>query len=240
MEHTGTEILDNGTKVFTGPGATFGTDALLLARFAQPKKNEKALDMCAGCGIVALVWHDAGHRGPCVSLEIDPGTSALCAAAVAENGKEAEHISAKCADLRGFCADGPSRGQFDFAACNPPYFGIGSGPASPNDRRATARHDAECTLADMTACASRALHDGGRFLLVHRPERMAEIFCQLRADRLEPKRVALVKNREDGAPWLFLVEAQKNRKPGLKWEPDILIRSGAALYGPREKDFPNP
>lgn len=40
----GVEILDNGTRVLTAPGATFGTDALLLARFAQPRRNERALD----------------------------------------------------------------------------------------------------------------------------------------------------------------------------------------------------
>lgn len=38
----GVEILDNGTRVLTAPGATFGTDALLLARFAQPRRNERA------------------------------------------------------------------------------------------------------------------------------------------------------------------------------------------------------
>ena len=50
----GMERLDNGTKVFTGPGAAFGTDALLLARFAMPRRKEAALDLCSGCGIVAL------------------------------------------------------------------------------------------------------------------------------------------------------------------------------------------
>ena len=53
----------------------------------------------------------------------------------------------------------------------------------------------------------------------------------LRANRLEPKRLAFVKNRPDAAPWLFLVEAQKNRKTGLRVEPDVLISAGAALYG---------
>ena len=52
-----------------------------------------------------------------------------------------------------------------------------------------------------------------------------------RANRLEPKRLAFVKNKADGAPWLFLVEAQKNRKTGLRVEPDVLISAGAALYG---------
>ena len=56
------------------------------------------------------------------------------------------------------------------------------------------------------------LKDGGRFALCHRPERLAEVLAVLRANRLEPKRLAFVKNKADGAPWLFLVEAQKNRK----------------------------
>ena len=43
----GLELLDNGTKVFTGPGAAFGTDALLLARFAMPRRKETALDLCS-------------------------------------------------------------------------------------------------------------------------------------------------------------------------------------------------
>ena len=201
----GVEILDNGTRVLTAPGAMFGTDALLLGRFAQPRRDERALDLCSGCGIVALLWHDAGHRGPCTALEFDPAASALCGQAAAENG--AEHITPVCADLRQFCTAGPEQGQYDFAACNPPYFAAGP---------------------------RRALRDGGRFLLCQRPEQLAEVLSTLRAARLEPKRLAFVKNRPDAAPWLFLVEAQKGRKTGLRVEPDVLITSGAAMYGPRE------
>lgn len=98
----GVEILDNGTRVLTAPGATFGTDALLLARFAQPRRNERALDLCSGCGIVSLVWHDAGHRGPCTALEIDPAASALCTAALAEN-TDAAH-AAPCGTAGGSCS----------------------------------------------------------------------------------------------------------------------------------------
>ena len=119
------EILDHGTRVLTGPGAGFGSDALLLARFARPRVGEAALDLCSGCGIVALCWHDEGHRGPCAAVELDAAASALCAQAVAENGPAAAHITPVCADLRAFCQAGPERGRFDFAACNPPYFQIG-------------------------------------------------------------------------------------------------------------------
>ena len=66
------------------------------------------------------------------------------------------------------------------------------------------------------------------------PAQLAEVLSTLRAARLEPKRLAFVKNRPDAAPWLFLVEAQKGRKTGLRVEPDVLITSGTAMYGPRE------
>ena len=59
----------------------------------------------------------------------------------------------------------------------------------------------------------------------------AEVLAVLRAHRLEPKRLAFVKNQPDTVPWLFLVEAQKNRKTGLRIEPDVLLSTGAALYG---------
>lgn len=224
------EHLDHGTQVHTAPGAAFGTDALLLARFAQPRPGDRALDLCSGCGIVALAWHDAGHRGVCTAVELDPHASALCAAAVAQNGPAAAHIQPLCADLRGFCREGPQQGGYDFAACNPPYFT--GGRASPDARRAAARHDGFCTVADVAACAARALHDGGKLVLCHRPDQMAAVFAALCAARLEPKRAVMVKNDPAGTPWLFLVEAQKNRRPGLRWEPDLLtaggVRFGAA------------
>lgn len=82
-------------------------------------------------------------------------------------------------------------------------------------------------------CASvRSAFKGRRALCAVPPaERLAEVLAVLRANRLEPKRLAFVKNKADGAPWLFLVEAQKNRKTGLRVEPDVLISAGAALYG---------
>lgn len=222
-----TERLDRGTLVYTAPGATFGSDALLLARFARPKPRERAVDLCSGCGIVALVWHDEGHRGPCTAVELDPEASALCAAAVTENG--ADHITPLCADLRDFCRAGPDQGWYDFAACNPPYFA--AGPRSPDPVRAAARHTDSCTLTDAVNAAARALREGGRFILCHRPDQMAEVFCTLRAARLEPKRLAFARQRPGSIPWLFVVEAQKGRRPGLRLEPDLVAESGAARYG---------
>lgn len=215
-----TEILDNGTRVLTAPGAQFGSDALLLARFCTPRPQETAADLGSGCGIVALCWHDAGHRGRCTAVEVDPAASALCAKAVRENGPAAAHIEPRCADLRGFCTAGPARGQYDLVACNPPYFTAGQ--KSPDPRRAAARHEGGCTLEDVAAAAARALRYGGRFALCHRPDQLARVFAVLAAAGLEPKRLAFAKNAPGGRPWLFLLEARRGGKPGLMVEEDRL------------------
>lgn len=227
MEHS-TEILYNNTRVYCSDVHRFGSDALLLARFCEPKRAQRAADLCSGCGIVSLEWHDRGHRGPCAAVELQPEASALLAAAVQDQSPALEHITPCCADLRQFRA---GEGSYDVCACNPPYFT--AGPQSATSARATARHETDCTLEDVCACAFRLLKDGGRLALCHRPERLAEVLAVLRAQRLEPKRLAFVKNRPEAAPWLFLVEAQKNRKTGLRIEPDLLLSTGAALYGAR-------
>ena len=225
MEHS-TEILYNKTEVYCSSVHRFGSDALLLARFCPPKRGQKAADLCSGCGIVSLEWHDSGHRGPCTALELQPEASALLAEAVAAQGPELAHITPVRADLRAYRE---GEGSFDLCACNPPYFTAGFQSSDP--ARATARHETDCTLEDVCRCAFRLLKDGGRLALCHRPERLAEVLAALRAHRLEPKRLAFVKNQPDAAPWLFLVEAQKNRKTGLRIEPDVLLSTGAALYG---------
>ena len=165
-----------------------------------------------------------GIAAPCAAVELQPEASALLQQAVAEQG--IGHITPHLADLRSFRE---GEGQFDVCACNPPYFA--AGPQSAKAGRATARHETDCTLEDVCACGFRLLKDGGRLALCHRPERLAEVLAVLRAHRLEPKRLAFVKNRPDAAPWLFLVEAQKNRRTGLRIEPDVLITAGAAMYG---------
>ena len=179
------------------------------------------------CAPAAASWRWNGTTGgtaaPAPRWSCSP-RQRVCWRSVEE--QQLTHITPVCADLRTWRQD---EGQFDVCACNPPYFT--EGPQSQNAAHALARHENTCALEDVCACGFRLLKDGGRLALCHRPERLAEVLAVLRAHRLEPKRLAFVKNAPENAPWLFLVEAQKNRRTGLRVEPDVLIRAGAALYG---------
>ena len=125
MEHS-TEILYNKTEVFCSAAHRFGSDALLLARFTEPKRSQKAVDLCSGCGIVSLEWHDRGHRGECAAVELQPEASSLLREALAAQG--INHITPVCADLRTYRA---GEGSFDVCACNPPYFTAGFQSSDP-------------------------------------------------------------------------------------------------------------
>ena len=223
----GMELLDNGTKVFTGPGAAFGTDALLLARFAMPRRKETALDLCSGCGIVALAWHDAGTVAYAQRWSWMPMLRS-CAAVLCRKRRVQSILplfaptcgrSAKAARNRGNMTSPPATRPIlpaDMSARMPaaPRPGM---TAAARCRMLPPVRPVPCTMA-------------AKLALCHRPEQMAAVFAALCAVGLEPKRVALVRKDEHSKPWLFLVEAQKGRKPGIRWEEDVLTGNGVR-YG---------
>ena len=86
------ESLTHGTPVYVSALHRFGTDGLLLADFSQPRPGDRAADLCSGCGVVALRWHDQGHRGPCDGVEIDREASALLAQSLENCPEAAAHI----------------------------------------------------------------------------------------------------------------------------------------------------
>lgn len=50
------EDLGDGVGVVVSKQHTFGTDAMLLAAFANPKRNDIACDFGSGCGIIPFLW----------------------------------------------------------------------------------------------------------------------------------------------------------------------------------------
>ena len=87
-----------------------------------------------------------------------------------------------------------------------------------------ARMEHACTLDELCAAAGRLVRTGGRFALVHRPERLADLLEALRSHGLEPKRLRLVQNTAQAAPKLLLLEAKKGGRPGLAVLPPLLLR----------------
>ena len=71
------ERLAHGTPVWVSREHRFGTDAMLLSHFCGVRRAERCCDLGSGCGIIPLRWHDAGHRGLCLAVELQPPAAAL-------------------------------------------------------------------------------------------------------------------------------------------------------------------
>ena len=71
---------------------------------------------------------------------------------------------------------------------------------------------------------------GGRFYMVHRPHRLADIFCALRKNNLEPKRIRFVHPFADKEPNMVLIESSKCAKPMLKVLPPLYIYKESGVY----------
>ena len=102
---------------------------------------------------------------------------------------------------------------FSLILCNPPYERGGFEKADA--RKAVCRKELSLTLGELAAAAGRCLKFGGRLALVHRADRLAEVFCALRAENLEPKKLQLVAGKQNAKPYAALVAAVKGGKPGF-------------------------
>jgi len=105
---------------------------------------------------------------------------------------------------------------------NPPYFPAGSGESAKGEARQIAREETSCKLDDVCAAAQRVLRYGGRFTLVHRAERLADVLCAMRSHGIEPKRLRFLAKSPDAAPSLLFVEGKRGGKSGLVIEPPLV------------------
>ena len=190
-----------------------GQDSLALAEFATLRRGDKVCDL--GCGAGALLLLLAGRQSTLElsGVEISPEDSALARKNLAENGLTGEIYTG---DVRQVCKT-LSAGGFSLVISNPPYFRAGSGGDG-----GAARME-EAALTDWCAAAGRLVKNGGRFALVHRPERLAELFGALQNSGLEPKRLQLIQHKEDTPPSAVLVEAVRQGRPGLEVLPVRLM-----------------
>lgn len=213
------ELWPNGPEYEGGGAFPITTDSVLLADFVRLRPGLRVFEPCSGAGLISLLLFAREPRLDVYALELD---GAACEAArrnFAANGFRADVV---CGDLRD-AANLPAANSCGLAVCNPPYFPAGSGRTAPDGRRALSRSEGGCTLADVVRAAARTLRQGGRFALVHRAERLAELFAALAAEKLEPKRLRFVQHRAQGAPGLVLCEAVRLGRPGLTVEPPLVL-----------------
>lgn len=200
----------------------FGVDAVLLSDFVRIKKGEKTLDLGTGTGILPILLAAKTQGEHFTGLEIQKESVDMARRSVVHN-KLQNKIDIVSGDIKE-AAEIFQPAFFDVIVTNPPYMLEQHGLKNPDDAKAIARHEILCTLDDILRESAKLLQESkGRFYMIHKPFRLAEIIIKMNKYKIEPKRLQLIHPYADKEPTMVLIEGIKGGKSRIKIEPPIIM-----------------
>jgi tRNA1(Val) A37 N6-methylase TrmN6 len=204
------EFLGSYTLTQSDDYFKLGRDSVLLAAFATLRPGWQVCDLGCGVGSLLLLLSQREEKLDRTGIELNPGAAELARRNLAANQLPGTVLTGDLRDRTLLPGD-----RFHLVVSNPPYFRAGSGKSG-----GMARMDDTCSVEELCQAAGRLVRTGGRFALVYRPERLAELFAALAQARLTPKRMQLLSYHREKAPYAVLVEAVKEGGPGLDILPN--------------------
>ncbi|MCC8127678.1 MAG: tRNA1(Val) (adenine(37)-N6)-methyltransferase [Clostridiales bacterium] len=209
-------------------GFCFGMDAVLLSGFARIKKGESMIDLGTGTGIIPILLQAKTEGDLFVGLEIQQEIADMASRSVRLNNLE-HYVKIINGDIRE-ASHIFGRASFDVVTSNPPYMNDTHGIKNPDLPKAISRHEILCTLEDVVRETSLLLKPGGRFFLVHRPRRLADIITILKKYKLEPKRLKMVHPFIDKEANMVLIEAVRGGGVMMNVEAPIIVFKEPGVY----------
>ena len=188
----------------------FTSDSILLSRFARAKKGDRVADFCSGSGVVGFHFLCINpHISRLDLFEMQPALAEMSERSAKLNGFNCQVHTGRLQEIGREWDD-----KFSLVLCNPPY--ERSGFENEVYERAVCRKEITITLSEIIDAAFRALKFGGRFALLNRADRTAELLYLLKKRGLEPKRLQFVCGTAGAKPYLVMVEAVKGGKEGIE------------------------
>ena len=218
-----------GMKLIQRPDLfRFGTDSVLLADFAAPRKGDRAADLGCGTGAIALLM--AAHRTDMTvdAVELQPEIADMARRSAALNGME-DRVRVIRGDMREVWRE-IGAGTKSLAVCNPPYGRSGAALESRSEAVRIARHEGDLTPGDIARAAAMLLKNGGRFCVIYPAPRAYEMMRAMDDSRIAPKRVRTVHGVAGRAPKFVLLEGVKGGGEGLHWLAPLVLREADGSF----------
>ena len=218
------DLQTGGMKLIQRPDACrFGTDSVLLADFAAPRKGDRAVDLGCGTGAIALLM--AAHQSTLSvdAAELQSEIADMAARSVQLNGI-AERVRVHCMDMRDAWRT-LGAGRYSLAVCNPPYGRSGAALESQNEAKRIARHEGDLTPEAIAASAAMLLKNGGRFCAIYPAPRAYELMRAMDLAGIAPKRLRTIHGVAGRAPKFVLLEGVKQGGEGLHWLTPLVLRN---------------
>lgn len=217
-------------------GFCFGIDAVLLSDFAKNlKKDAKVIDLGTGTGIIATLLCGKTNLRKVIGVEIQSEVADMAMRSIQLNelqnkfeiiNEDINHIFNQL-----------EKNSFDAVVTNPPYQKKNAGIINDKEKKVISRHEITATLEDFIKVSKELLKDKGEFYMVHRPDRLVDIFCVMRQYHIEPKVIRFVYPNQKKEPNLVLIKGIKNAKPFLTMEKNLYVYDENGNYTQEVKDI---
>lgn len=213
----------------------FGIDSLLISKFATARLNDEVFDLGTGTGVIPLVMSHTTKAKHFTALEVQVQSVDMARRSVELNGLENKISVVEC-DIKNV-GKRFNKNAADVVVSNPPYMTLNQGEPSPKDSKSIARTEILCKLEDVVSAANFLLKPNGKFFMIHRPNRLGEIFALCSKFKLVVKRLQLIYPFADKSPTMVMIEARKNVKQDLKILEPLIMYSNPGVYSEQLKSY---
>lgn len=179
-------------------------------------------------GIISILLAAKNSIGKIYGFEIQSEMAEMASRSVFMNDMS-DVIEIKNDDLVGMSKKGWNK-KFDVVVTNPPYKKVNTGLINDNEKKIISRHEVKCCLEDIIMESSKILKDHGSFYMVHRPDRLVDIFSLMREYKIEPKEMRLVYPYVNSRPNLVLIKGVRLGKSELQVLEPLIVYESKNVY----------
>ncbi|MEZ0167711.1 tRNA1(Val) (adenine(37)-N6)-methyltransferase [Microvirga sp. TS319] len=213
-------------------GHRAGTDAVLLAVSAFVKAGDSVVDVGASTGAVGLMVAARERQVRLAFVERDAALAELCRRNCRANGVEAEIYVTDVLDKAARRSAGLHPETADLVVTNPPFLEEGQARISPDEGRAVAHAlPAGGLEAWLKACLG-LLKPKGRFVLIHRADRLAQCLEGL-CGPLGELKLRFVHPSAEKPAIRVLISGTKGSRAPLTILPPLILNGHDGRFTPR-------
>ena len=216
LELKGLKIIQNKD------GFCFGIDSVLLSDFAKNIKNKSnVIDLGTGTGIINILLSAKTQECNFTGVEIQKDVAEMAERSIKLNNlqNKIKIINNNILELKKIY----DKKSFDVVVTNPPYKKIGTGVINTNNKKIISRHETKASLEDFIHISSYLLKDYGEFYMVHKPDRLVDIFSIMRKEKIEPKKIKFIYPNKNKKSNLILIKGIKLGNPFLEYDSNLYI-----------------
>ncbi len=238
QEITNTLFAHPTLKIIQRPDMfNYSLDSVMLASFVQMSKAiTEVLDLGSGFAPIPILL---AHHYPSVHVHGVELQSDVCE--IAWRNVELNGMASSISIVNGNIKDTPRRfgnQSFDMVVCNPPFFKHRpSSNVNASQYKTIARHEVSITLEEIVKTAKIVLKHKGRFVLVHRAQRLGELIRTLSMGGFGIKRMRFVHPRENEPAQMVLVEARKASNDHVHVASPLYVHSGTGYHPDMQELF---